>query len=120
MFSYKVKVHTDVSQLLTIPEQVETGSTSLWGGPGIPRENTPQSQPLILVVRVDDVGEELRLFKTLYQGSGNPIVIGKLGASSVFAISLTGVRHVYARCSDAKSDSHVFCTLMTLAQAPQS
>jgi hypothetical protein len=109
MFSYRVKVHTAVEHLPTDPETDERGHTSLWGGPDINDDNT---EPLLLIVRVDDIGEEIGLYTVSKTGSGTPNPIGKLAPASVFSLSLKGIRHVYARCTDAKRDCLVNCTLL--------
>ena len=109
MFQYSIRVHTDVDQQAVDPSTTDQGSTSLWGGPDIKVAN---DQPLILAVRVDDIGEDIAIYAKQLAGSGTPISFGNLTRSSVYTIPLDKLYHVYARCLDPKLTTEVQCSLL--------
>lgn len=108
MFEYSIRVHTDVNDLALDPTQTDQGSTSLWGGPGITNDN---ALPLLLTIRVDDIGEDIAVYSRSNIGTGKPTSYGSLSAAGVYTIPLDGVHNVYARCTDPKLATQVRCSL---------
>jgi hypothetical protein len=85
--------------------------TSLWGGDGIGLNASHMiNVPVLLNVRVDDIGEQITLRFKVAGTSGGPQDYGTLQPGETFTVPLQGLTSVFAECDfDTFVDCYIFC-----------
>lgn len=88
----------------------EDAPTFLWGGLDVLREF---DRHLLLFLRVDENGEEIRFGVSKFKGLGNDQpkteIYGRLKPGEAYVIDVKGLRGVFANC---EFDTFVMCGLI--------